>query len=81
MCVCNDVYIIMQVQGLGPVFQLAVNLFNSSSTSSLRDLGITFKCDESLHRIHKMFIQVIVSIVCVCSSGDCQHIVCVFIQC
>jgi len=46
-----------QVQGLGPVFRLTVNIQNTSPSSALIGHSLTFKCDESLYRIAKKLIQ------------------------
>ena len=47
----------VKVQGLGPVFRLTVTVQNTSSTSAIGHI-VTFKCDESLHRIGKKLIRV-----------------------
>ena len=47
-----------QVQGLGPLFQLTINVQNTAPSAVLTNLCITFKCDESLYRINKKLVQV-----------------------
>lgn len=47
-----------QVQGLGPLFQLTINVQNTSPSGTVTDHYITFKCDESLYRINKKLIRV-----------------------
>ena len=47
-----------QVQGLGPLFQLTINVQNTAPSAVLTNLCITFKYDESLYRINKKLIQV-----------------------
>jgi Bardet-Biedl syndrome 1 protein len=46
-----------QVQGLGPIFRLTVTVQNTSPSKPVIGHYITFKCDESLYRISKKFIQ------------------------
>ena len=47
-----------QVQGLGPIFHLTVNVQNTSPAMIVIDHYVAFKCNESLYRINKPIIQV-----------------------
>ncbi|ELT99525.1 hypothetical protein CAPTEDRAFT_108485, partial [Capitella teleta] len=46
-----------QVQGLGPIFKLTVNLQNTSMTVPSLDLIITFQYDNTLYKFNKSIIQ------------------------
>ncbi|PNF34883.1 hypothetical protein B7P43_G03122 [Cryptotermes secundus] len=47
-----------QVLGLGPTFKIYITLENMSSSNPVKDLTITFHCDDKLYIIEKPFIQV-----------------------
>jgi Bardet-Biedl syndrome 1 protein len=47
-----------KVQGIGPLFKLTVELQNTSSTTSLIKLLITFSYDENLYSLSRPLIQV-----------------------
>lgn len=47
-----------QVLGLGPTFKIYITLENMSSSNPVKDLAITFHCDDKLYIIEKPFIQV-----------------------
>ncbi|KDR20997.1 Bardet-Biedl syndrome 1 protein homolog [Zootermopsis nevadensis] len=47
-----------QVLGLGPTFKIHITLENMSASNPVKDLAITFHCDDKLYIIEKPFIQV-----------------------
>lgn len=47
-----------QVLGLGPTFRIHITLENMSVSSPVKDLAITFHCDDKFYIIEKPFIQV-----------------------
>jgi Bardet-Biedl syndrome 1 protein len=47
-----------QVLGLGPTFKIHITLENMSVSNPIKDLAITFHCDDKFYIIDKPFIQV-----------------------
>lgn len=49
-----------QVQGLGPLFRLSVTVQNTapSPSAALTGCYLAFKCDPSLYRLQRQFVQV-----------------------
>ncbi|XP_069683842.1 BBSome complex member BBS1 [Periplaneta americana] len=47
-----------QVSGFGPTFKIHISLKNMSQSNPIKDLAITFHCDDKLYIIEKPFIQV-----------------------
>ena len=50
--------IILQVQGIGPIFKLTVTIQNTSLSSPAINLYLAFKCDGNLYDIDKNIIKV-----------------------
>jgi hypothetical protein len=55
---CYINVVLFQVLGLGPTFKIYITLQNMSTSSPVKDLSITFHCDDKLYIIERPFIQV-----------------------
>jgi hypothetical protein len=53
---------LFQVLGLGPTFRIHITLENMSVSSPVKDLAITFHCDDKFYIIEKPFIQVSINV-------------------
>jgi hypothetical protein len=57
-------HFLFQVLGLGPTFKIHITLENMSVSNPVKDLAITFHCDDKFYIIDRPFIQVSISFVC-----------------
>jgi hypothetical protein len=57
-CLCYINIVLFQVLGLGPTFKIYITLENMSASNPVKDLAITFHCDDKLYIIERSFIQV-----------------------